>query len=301
MFLSRRGQQSSPHPIKQMADFKNIVSYLTSNRLYNLLIIPILILILVFFLWPIFRLLLGSLFTPSFTIKHYANMFVSPQYLVILLTTFKIAFFTTIICFVLGYPLAYLLSSVSGKTAGLLLILVLFPFWTSILVRTYAWMIILGRNGILNNLLIKLGILSSPLDLMYNLCGVLVGMVQIMLPFMILPLFSVMKGIDRDLMRASQSLGAHPYNTFWKIFFPLSMPGIKASCLLVFIVSLGFFVTPALLGGRKTKMISMIIEDQFTWALDWGFSSALTTVLLFLTIIFLIIYNRFVGVRRLIS
>jgi len=228
-------------------------------------------------------------------------MFVSPQYLKILLTTFKIAFFTSVICFILGYPLAYLLSSVNRKTSGLLLIFILFPFWTSILVRTYAWMIILGRNGILNNLLIRSGFLSVPLDLMYNLFGVLVGMVQIMLPFMILPLFSVMRGIDRDLLKASQSLGANPFNTFWKIFFPLSMPGIKAGCLLVFIVSLGFFITPALLGGRKTIMISMVIEDQFSWALDWGFSSALTMVLLFLTIVFLTVYNRFVGIRRIIT
>jgi ABC-type spermidine/putrescine transport system permease subunit I len=162
-------------------------------------------------------------------------------------------------------------------------------------------MIILGRNGILNNLLIRSGIINSPLDLMYNLFGVLVGMVQIMLPFMILPLFSVMRGIDKDLLRASQSLGANLFNTFWKIFLPLSMPGIKAGCLLVFIVSLGFFVTPTLLGGRKTIMISMVIEDQFSWALNWGFSSALTIILLFLTIIFVIVYNKFVGIRRILT
>jgi putative spermidine/putrescine transport system permease protein len=274
-----------------------ISSYLKTEKIYNIFIIPIIVYLLCFFAWPLIIIFFQSLFDPAFTLIHYAKIFRTSIYFNVLLITFKIAALTTIISLILGYPLAYLISVSSKRIAGVLLLCVLFPFFTSILVRTYAWMVILGRNGIMNKVLMDLGIISEPLELMYNLMGVLVGMVQILLPFMILPLFSVMRGIEGDLLKASLSLGASPTRTFLKIFVPLSLPGIQAGCLLVFIMSVGFFVTPALLGGRKTMMISMLIENQVNWVLNWNFASALTVVLTLITIILLVIYFKIVGTK----
>jgi putative spermidine/putrescine transport system permease protein len=179
------------------------------------------------------------------------------------------------------------------------MIVVILPFFTAILVRTYAWMVILGRNGIINQLLIYWGIVSEPLKLMHNLFGVYVGMVQILLPFMILPLCSVMLGIDRRLMNAAESLGANPLRVFWHIFLPLSLPGVGGGCLLVFIIALGFFITPRLLGGVSDVMISSYIETQVNQLLKWGFASAMAVVLLMITLLIFPIYNRFFGIGKI--
>jgi ABC-type spermidine/putrescine transport system permease subunit I len=179
------------------------------------------------------------------------------------------------------------------------MILVLIPLWTSVLVRTYAWMVLLGREGLLNKLLLYFQLVSQPLSLLYTSKAVVLGMVQILLPFMILPLFSVMKGIDRNLLRASHSLGAGPAQTFLRVYFPLSLPGVVAGFILVFILALGFFITPALLGGRKDIMISMLIETQVRELLNWGFAAALSLVLLLTTFFILAIFHRFVGLEKL--
>jgi ABC-type spermidine/putrescine transport system permease subunit I len=181
------------------------------------------------------------------------------------------------------------------------MIMVVLPFFTAFLVRTYAWMVILGRNGLINQVLMNWGIISTPLKLIYNLIGVYIGMVQILLPFMILPVYSVMVGIDRGLMKAGESLGANPFRVFFHIFLPLSLPGVGAGSILVFIISLGFFITPALLGGANDVMISMLIESQVNELLNWGFASALGTILLVIILPAFILYVRVLGTNKIMG
>lgn len=266
-----------------------------------LLLTPSLIFLIIFYAYPISRILLLSFFDPSFTFEHYIHFFSSKAYSNVLINTFKMAISVTIICVMLGYPVAYLLSNIPTRVSNLLMIFVILPFFTAILVRTYAWMVILGRNGLINQFLIGWGIISSPLKLMHNLFGVYVGMVHILLPFMILPIYSVMVSIDRSLLRAAEILGASPFRVFLYIFFPLSLPGVGGGCLLVFIIALGFFITPALLGGISDVMISMFIETQVNQLLNWGFASAMAVLLLAVTLIVFAIYNRFFGVDKMIG
>jgi len=257
--------------------------------------------ILTFYVYPLTRMLLMSFFDPQFTWEHYAHFIANPAYSTVLIETFKMAASVTVICFVLGYPVAYLLSNSPPRVSSLLMIIVVLPFLTAILVRTYAWMVMLGRNGVLNQVLLQTGLISSPLKLMHNLIGVYVGMVQILLPFMIMPLYSVMSGINKDYMKAAENLGASPVRVFTNVFFPLSLPGVGGGCLLVFIIGLGFYITPALLGGISDVMISMLIEAQVNTLLNWGFASALAVILLGLTLFLFYFYNRFFGVDKLMG
>src|SRR5690606_32043893 len=174
----------------------------------------------------------------------------------IYLRTFWMAAVVTLVALVLAYPLAYLLARLPARTSNLLMILVLLPFWTSLLVRTAAWIVLLQNGGLINRLLIQIGLIDAPMQLVFNRLGVYIAMVHIMLPFMILPLYSVMKGISPTYMRAAVSLGCHPLRSFWAVYFPQTLPGIGAGCLLVFITAIGYYITPALLGGPKDQMIS---------------------------------------------
>ena len=257
--------------------------------------------ILTFYIYPLTRMLLMSLFDPGFTLEHYFHFLREPVYFWVLIETFKMAASATVITFLLGYPVAYLLASAPPRVSSLLMITVVLPFLTAILVRTYAWMVILGRNGVVNQILLQLGVIASPLKLMHNLIGVYVGMVQILLPFMILPLYSVMSGINEDYLKAAENLGASPVRVFLYVFFPLSLPGVGGGCLLVFIIGLGFYITPALLGGISDVMISMLIESQVNSLLNWGFASALAVILLAMTVILFYFYNRFLGVDKLMG
>ncbi len=264
------------------------------------LLLPALLLLLVLFAYPILRLLVTSVYDQgSFSLEHYQRIVQVDLYLRVMRTTFTIALQVTAICLVLGYPLAYFLSTLRARTARLLLILVLIPFWTSILVRTYAWMVLLQRQGVINRWLIELGLIDEPLRMMYNRIGVLVGMVHVLLPFMVLPTFAVMRGIDRDLIRAAQNLGATPLQAFLRVFFPLSLPGVAAGSLLVFILALGFFITPALMGGRTDIMIAQLMEDQIRTQLNFPFAAALGTVLLLVTLVIFVIYNRLLGLDKI--
>ena len=264
------------------------------------LLLPALLLLLVLFVYPIARLLVTSVYDQgTFTLEHYQRIVQVDLYLRVMRTTFTIALQVTAICLLLGYPLAYFLSTLQARTARLLLILVLIPFWTSILVRTYAWMVLLQRQGVVNRWLIELGLIDEPLRMMYNRIGVLVGMVHVLLPFMVLPTFAVMRGIDRDLIRAAQNLGATPLQAFLRIFLPLSLPGVAAGSLLVFILALGFFITPALMGGRTDIMIAQLMEDQIRTQLNFPFAAALGTVLLAVTLVIFVIYNRLLGLDKI--
>jgi ABC-type spermidine/putrescine transport system permease subunit I len=211
--------------------------------------------------------------------------------------TLQIALVTTLATLALGYPVAYALSSTTPAKANLLMILVLIPFWTSILVRSYAWMVLLGQEGIINEALIAANVRQEPLQLLNTRLAVYLGMIHILLPFMILPLYAVMKGIDRNLMRAAGNLGAPPAKVFMRIFLPLSLPGVAAGCLLVFILALGFYITPALLGGQKDVMVSMLIQQQVS-QLKWGFGATLALVLLVMSLGIYGIFTRVLGVER---
>ncbi|KKK57295.1 hypothetical protein LCGC14_3055900, partial [marine sediment metagenome] len=222
-----------------------------------------------------------------------------PVYIKVFLNTLEISISVTLICILFGYPIAYYLSDAKSNWATILLISVLLPFWISVLVRTYSWMIILGRYGVVNDILMLLGWTSNPLKLMYNRFGVYVGMVYVMLPFAILPMLSVMQGIDRNLIRAADNLGSTPWQSFWHVFFPLSIPGVGAALLLTFIRSTGFFVTPALMGGPRETMIAISIQTQLEEVINWGFASALSVVLLIIVLFLFFIYNHFLGIDLL--
>lgn len=263
------------------------------------LVLPALLFLLIIYVYPLAKMILMSLFDPDFTLKHYQEFISTSVYIKVFYNTIKISFFSTLICLVVGYPVSFLLASVSPKTRGLMIIFVIIPFWISLLVRNYAWMVLLGRNGIFNSMLLELGLISSPLKLMYNAFGMYVGMVHILLPYMIFPLFAVMSGIDWDLIRASRSLGANAFQTFIRVYLPLSIKGISAGCLIVFILAIGFFITPALLGGLKEIMISNVIENQVSNLLNWGFGSALAFILLTVAVLMIIGFKKYLFLEEL--
>jgi ABC-type spermidine/putrescine transport system permease subunit I len=260
---------------------------------------PAMVLLLSLFVYPLVIFLLNSVFDPAFTLEHYIKAFSRPVYLRIFRVTFEASILITLGALLIGYPVAYLFAHVTATTRNILLPLVLFPFWTSILVRMYAWMVLLGNNGVINQMLINGDVISSPLPMMFNRFGVLVGMIHFMLPYMILTLYSVMAGIPKELTQAAASLGAPPYKQFFRIYLPLSMPGIGAGCLLVFILAVAFFVTPALLGGLRDTMISQVIQAEIEDALNWGFGAALSMLLMIVTTTLYLIYNRVMGVERI--
>ena len=260
-----------------------------------LLVLPTLVVLLVLFVAPLTAILRLSLLDPAPTLRHYLEVVTNPTYLHVLGITFETAALVTLLCLALGYPLAYVMATVPGRLAGVLIILVIVPFWISVLVRTYAWMVMLGRGGLLNTLLLRLGVVEEPLRLMHSFVGVLVGMTHVLLPFAVLPMYSVMKNIDRDLLRAAENLGANRWQSFRRVFFPLSLLGVVSAAALVFVSALGFFITPALLGGPRDVLLSMLIERQVNDLTNWGFGSALAVVLLGLTLLVLIVFRRFLG------
>lgn len=266
--------------------------------LWLLLMVPAVLYLLAVFAVPLFQIVLRSFYFPKLTSEHYVRIFAVPAYLSVLWVTLRISLIVAVTALLLGYPLAFLLASVPTRTANLLMALVLLPFWTSLLVRTYAWMILLQKNGVLNALLVNLGLIAAPLPLMYNTPGVIIGMVHVLLPFMVLPLYAVMKGIDPDLARAARSLGAGGMRTFLRVILPLSLPGVSAGFLLVFISAIGFFITPALLGGRGDVMIGMLIESQVNALVNWGLGSALAVFLLAIILALVFIYNRVLRLER---
>jgi ABC-type spermidine/putrescine transport system permease subunit I len=235
----------------------------------------------------------------ALSLMHYQRLIEQPSYARIFRATFEISALATVICILLGYPLAYVMAQLPPRIASLCMIGVLMPFWTSILVRTYAWLVLLQRQGLINSWGIKLGLWDEPLALVHNLTGTLIGMVHIMLPFLILPLYGSMRAIDRDYLKAAASLGASPARAFWLVFLPLSLPGLLAGSLIVFILCLGFYVTPALLGGGKVIMVANRIANDIEIFFNWGAASALGVVLLVLTALILVAAARLTRLERL--
>ena len=262
---------------------------------------PLLILLSVFFLYPLIALFPESLIADGkFSLEHYRHFFREPLYGFILVRTIRIAAYVTVICFLIGYPVAYFLASLKNqKVANLLMICVLLPFFTSILVRSYAWIVIFQTKGLINSLFLALGIIERPLSILYTEMAVIIGMVHIMLPFMILPVYSVLKNLDRNLLRAARNLGASAVKAFVRVTFPLSLPGVGAGVMFTFILSLGFFITPALLGGPKTLMISTLIEQQINRLMNWEFAGAISVILLITTVMVVAVFDRIVGLDKI--
>jgi ABC-type spermidine/putrescine transport system permease subunit I len=294
-FFSEEGGVASPAKLQTRAG----KMARRRSRGYFCLVLPLLAVMLGLFVFPIFRILSKSLFEPSFTLANYARVFGDPIYLRVLQITVKISFLTTLGCLALGYPLAYLMAEASPRLRGILVALVALSLFMSLLVKNYAWTVLLQDTGIINTFLLRWGVITKPLHLMYNLFGVLVGMIQMLLPFMILPLFSVFSRMDRTLRQASRSLGAGSVRTFLSVTLPLTLPGVGAGTLLVFIVSLGYFITPALLGGSSEMMLSNLIENQVRQTLNWPFASALAMLLLSFTTGSYFAYHRLFGSEKL--
>jgi ABC-type spermidine/putrescine transport system permease subunit I len=276
------------------------ISFIERSPIAKSLILlgPALLILLFLYFYPVVRMLYSSFFQPDFTLQNYAYFFQKPLYLKILLRTFKIAFLVTAIALIVAYPLAMFLAEAKGK-ATYLMVCVILPFWTSVLVRTYAWMVLLQFHGLINKILIGLGIIAEPLHIMYNTPAVLVGMVHVLLPFMVLSIYSVLKGIDPSLKLAAYTLGANKVTAFMRVTLPLSLPGVLAGVIFVFVLSLGFFITPALLGGPKVMMIATLIESQINDLNNWNFAAAIALILLTCTIVILGAFFNVINLDRM--
>jgi putative spermidine/putrescine transport system permease protein len=262
-------------------------------------IMPAVLFMSIAFVYPV-GLLLSASFTDAtgaLAMEHYVRLYDSAVVSRVLVITFKIAAWTTLFSVVAAYPVAYLLATAGKNTRNLLIILVLMPFWTSFLVRTFAWIVLLGRNGVVSELAALLG-LESP-SLLYNFTGVMIGMVHALMPLCVLTMLSVMEGIDTTLVRAASTLGARPAQAFLRVYLPLSLPGIAAGALLVFITALGFFITPALLGSERETVIVQLIIFQIKEMLNWGFAGSIAVLLLVVALIVFYVYDRLVGLSTL--
>jgi spermidine/putrescine transport system permease protein len=270
------------------------------------LLTPVTIWLGLFFLIPLLLVLTYSFgtsgvyggITLGFNPGNYLKVF-DPLYLEIIVRTFVIAAITTVLCFALGYPLAYFIVFKGRRWRNVLILLVMVPFWTSLLIRAYSWVVILSGNGIANKTLQFLGIIDEPATLIFTSQAVLMGMVYSYLPFMILPLYASLEKFDTRLKEAAKDLGASRWHTFWRVTFPLSMPGVIAGSILVFIPSAGEFVIPQLLGGSRTVMTGSLIQSQFGSARDWAFGSALSVMLAALLLAAILFYVRRVGTDKL--
>ena len=255
------------------------------------LVLPGMLFLIAFFVVPIAGMAVRSFTDPG--PENYLIFVKSGLYARVLWTTIRTAFVVTLVCLLLGYPYAYVMLKVGPKLTAVLGVLVLLPFWSSILVRTYAWTVLLQDSGIINSALKSLGVISQPLQLMRNDLGVTIGMSHILLPYMVFPIYAVMTRISPDLVPAAQSLGAPPYRAFLRVFWPQSVPGVAAGVLLVFVLSLGFFITPALLGSPSNTMFSVLVVNEVSQMLQFGRGSALAVVLLLVTLVLLWFGRRF--------
>lgn len=262
---------------------------------------PLLLLLAVFFLWPVVSLLVLSLAGEGGPGEQYARIVEVAVYRRVLFNTFGIAFLVTLLSVVLSYPLAYLLATVSANARKLLFALVLLPFWTSALVRTTAWIVLLQRNGVLNELLASAGLVDEPIAFVYNLSGVLIGMTHVLMPFVVLPLYAAFRAVDRSLIEAAESLGAGAWAIGRRIIVPLTMPGVIAGGTIVFMSAIGYYITPALMGGPGQQMIAMLIADNISRTLNWGLAAALSVVLLAATLVVFVFFQRAFGLDRLLG
>lgn len=266
----------------------------------NILLIPPALWMGIFFVAPLLVVLAFSFIQRgdygelvySLTLENYIRSF-DPLYMQTLWRSTYVALTSTVICLVLGYPLAWYIARQSEVTRKWLLVLLIVPFWTNFLVRTYAWIFILRTEGLLNSILLNIGLIQTPTNILFTETAVVIGLVYTYLPFMVLPIYVSMEKLDRTLIEASRDLGANAWNSFRKIILPLTRPGIISGCILVFVPCLGAYITPDLLGGARNLMIGNLIQIQFLSARDWPFGSALSFILMAIVLLLLLIYARF--------
>ncbi len=270
---------------------------LSDTLRYWFLVLPALAIMIVFYIWPLLGIWQISLTEPTIGIDNYTRMFDSSAVTTSFILTFRIAFKTTIGCLILGYIVAYVISNFAGRVKPLMVALVLLPFWVSVLIRSFSWIVLLGRSGIVNDTLMNTGTIDSPLRLMHNEFGVVLAMIHVMLPFAVLPMLANMRGISGAYVDAARGLGASEFTAFRQVYFPQTMPGVMSGALLVFVLSLGFYITPALLGGGRILMISEYITYQIQEFLNWGLGSALSVGLLVATAVVIALAARCVNLR----
>ncbi|KPH79125.1 ABC transporter permease [Bosea vaviloviae] len=266
-----------------------------------LLASPAVIVIVALVVIPVGWLMTQSVYDNGFTLEHYRRIFSEDIYWRSFTLTFRIALIVTVMTLVLGYPVAYAAAHVKRPWDVLILSFVILPFWTSVLVRAYAWLVLLQRTGVTNQLLEGLGLISEPLALVHNELGTIIATVHILLPFMVLPLYSTMQKIPRELMLAGASLGGGPLHSFLRIFLPLSLPGVVAGLTLVFVLTLGFYITPELLGGGRTIMISMVVSRNVELYNQWGAASAVGVVLLVAVLAIFMAVGRIIPLDKMLG
>lgn len=266
------------------------------------LLLPLLGLLLLVFFLPIVWFFYKALSESSAPLlQQIQEVVFSPDISYVLWNTNWIALVVTLLVLLIAYPIAYTLAHSRKLFFTLIIISVIVPYFTSVVVRTYSWMVILGRNGLLNQALLNLGVIDEPLNLIYNRFGVIVGMTYVLLPYLVLTLFSAMKGIDPNLLRAAHSMGASKSYTFRRIYLPLSMPGLISGCLIVFILAIGFFITPALMGGTEDVMIAMLIQREIELNLNWPLAAMLSLLLLAVTMVLYAVYYRYTNLERMLA
>ncbi|WP_375458291.1 ABC transporter permease [uncultured Enterovirga sp.] len=269
------------------------------DRLYAWLLAPALALMLVFYVYPVARVLWISVTDPAPGLGNYALLFTSASIQRMIVTTARISVLTTLITLVLAYIVAYVLIFSSESAKRMMLVGILIPLWISVLVRAFAWVALLRREGVVNNALMASGAIDQPLALIWNETGIMIGMVHYMLPLGILPLYSAMRDIDLRCIAAARGLGASPFQVFRRVFWPLSLPGVIGSGLLVFIFSLGFFVTPAILGGGRTLMAAEYINVQIHELVRWGIGTMVASTLVIVVVALVLLLGRLVDISRL--
>ena len=272
-----------------------------SRRLSLLLIAPLVLLLGWTFFLPIARLLLTSFTEPAFGFDNYLRLWTEPLYLQVFIRTLWIATACTVFTLLLGYPVAMLMARHGVNFAIFATMCVLIPLWTSVLIRSYAWVIVLERNGLINSWLMGQGLISQPLKLLYTNGAVLMAMTHVLLPFMVLPIATALKSVPPDLPKAALNLGASHLRVFWSVTLPLSLPGVFAGCLIVFVMALGFYVTPALLGGPRTLMLATLIGQQALDLLNWPFAGAISLVLLVLSLGITVTFKRLLKLDRVVA
>jgi len=261
------------------------------------LLAPLLVLLILCFVVPVAEIIRRSFVVDSeFGLEAYSALLGNEVFWTILGRTFGVAIVTTLVCALLAYPYAYLMTVVSPRTRNLMMLIVMIPFWTSLMVRTYSWLVLLQDSGPIVGFLRGIGF--EGVTLIRTTTGVMIGMVQILLPFMVLPLYNSLAGIDRRLLGAASVLGARPFRAFRRVYLPLSLPGVFAGSVLVFILSLGFYITPAILGSPKNSLISQLIVERISDRLDWSSGGAMSLILFLLTIVIVGLSSRFVNLSK---
>lgn len=285
-------KRRSPSPGRTMSSSPRFYSQATSIGLAA----PLIAALVAGFLYPVARLI--ALSFSGATLSHYRRIFTEPLHLSVLMSTVEVAAVVTVASFVLGFPIAYLMARLNQGKAIAIAACVFIPLWTSVLIRSYAWVVLLQRHGVINSLLVETGIVDEPLKLIYSKGAVIVAMTHVLMPFMILPIFSALRALPPDYVRAARNLGAGPMRAFVEVTLPLSLPGVFAGSVMCFVLALGFYITPALVGGPSSMLMATLIGQQTTVLLDWPFAAALSTLLLAVTLFSVLLFRRTLSLSK---